>query len=133
MVGSPAENKRILGLTLNNEQSVASEFRCCSVTQVARCGTTTESGDYGRNRHLHRPFSVTEALMKDGEIDVQSRNVKNAPTVVSHLVHQHVSNPVARGIRRSLAAGRGFDVALLLSEVRMPRYPAVLACLSRSL
>ena len=73
---------KILSLTLDNDKASRSGFRCCSVTRMCSLVRQRRGGITAETATLPAPFSVTEALMKDGEIDVQSHNVKNAWTVV---------------------------------------------------
>ena len=58
--------------------------------------------------------------MKDGEIDVQSRNVKNAPTVVRIWYTNTSAIPWREEYAEVSLPGAGSTLPYLLSEVRMP-------------
>jgi len=121
MVGSPAEKKRILGLTLDNEQSVTQWISL--LLGYTGCALWYDNGEWGitaETATYTAPFSVTEALMKDGEIDVQSRNVKNAPTVVRIWYTNTSAIPWREEYAEASLPGAGSTLPYLLSEVRMP-------------
>ena len=121
MVGSPAEKKRILGLTLDNEQSVTQWISL--LLGYTGCALWYDNGEWGitaETATYTAPFSVTEALMKDGEIDVQSRNVKNAPTVVRIWYTNTSAIPWREEYAEASMPGAGSTLPYLLSEVRMP-------------
>ena len=66
--------------------------------------------------------------MKDGEIDVQSRNVKNAPTVVRIWYTNTSAIPWREEYAEASRCRAGPTLPYLLSEVRMPaiqRYPGM--------
>ena len=121
MVGSPAEKKRILGLTLDNEQSVTQWISL--LLGYTGCALWYDNGEWGitaETATYTAPFSVTEALMKDGDIDVQSRNVKNAPTVVRIWYTNTSAIPWREEYAEVSLPGAGSTLPYLLSEVRMP-------------
>jgi len=121
MVGSPAEKKRILGLTLDNEQSVTQWISL--LLGYTGCALWYDNGEWGitaETATYTAPFAVTEALMKDGEIDVQSRNVKNAPTVVRIWYTNTSAIPWREEYAEVSLPGAGSTLPYLLSEVRMP-------------
>lgn len=121
MVGSPAEKKRILGLTLDNEQSVTQWISL--LLGYTGCALWYDNGEWGitaETATYTAPFAVTEALMKDGEIDVQSRNVKNAPTVVRIWYTNTSVIPWREEYAEVSLPGAGSTLPYLLSEVRMP-------------
>ena len=121
MVGSPAEKKRILGLTLDNEQSVTQWISL--LLGYTGCALWYDNGEWGitaETATYTAPFSVTEAMMKDGDIDVQSRNVKNAPTVVRIWYTNTSAIPWREEYAEVSLPGAGSTLPYLLSEVRMP-------------
>ena len=113
--------KRILGLTLDNEQSVTQWISL--LLGYTGCALWYDNGEWGitaETATYTAPFSVTEALMKDGEIDVQSRNVKNAPTVVRIWYTNTSAIPWREEYAEASLPGAGSTLPYLLSEVRMP-------------
>ena len=121
MIGSPAEKKRILGLTLDTEKSVTEWISI--LLGYTGCALWYDNGEWGitaETATYTAPFSVTEAMMKDGEIDVQCRNVKNAPTVVRIWYTNTSAIPWREEYAEVSMPGAGSTLPYLLSEVRMP-------------
>jgi len=114
MVGSPAEKKRILQSVTQWISLLLGYTGCALWYDNGEWGITAETATYTA------PFAVTEALMKDGEIDVQSRNVKNAPTVVRIWYTNTSAIPWREEYAEVSLPGAGSTLPYLLSEVRMP-------------
>ena len=107
--------------TLDNEQSVTQWISL--LLGYTGCALWYDNGEWGitaETATYTAPFSVTEALMKDGEIDVQSRNVKNAPTVVRIWYTNTSAIPWREEYAEASMPGAGSTLPYLLSEVRMP-------------
>ncbi len=116
-----AEKKREIGITFSTEIDVWAAIKL--LLGYAGCYLWYDNGAYGLTAETATTptvMQITEALMKNGEINVQSRNTQNSPTVVRVWYTERGSTGWIESYAEAVAPGVGTTLPYVLSEIRMP-------------
>ena len=121
LVGSPSEKKYIIGLSMDTEQDVWKWIDI--VLGYIRGHRWFDNGLHGLTLETASQTSVMSLgvdMMRNGDIDIQSRNTSGQPTVVRIYYTNMQSTLFAEGYAEASLPGVGTTVPYILSEVRKP-------------